>query len=291
METQIPDWLKTLVRQNKAALRAERGLETDAAIQSQSLHTVCREARCPNRGKCFSEGGATFLILGNVCTRGCRFCAVERGQPQPPDADEPARIAATLRGWKLRYAVITSPTRDDLPDGGAEQFAKTVRAIRDAAPRTLVEPLTPDFAGNRRSLETVLESRPAALAHNMETVPRLYETVRRGADYKRSLDLLAHSKKFAPDIPVKSGIMLGLGETEQEIESVLHDLSGIGCDMLTLGQYLAPSKLHAPVERYPEPAEYDDWKAKALELGFKAVAAGPLVRSSYLAQELYNQLK
>jgi len=213
---------------------------------------------------------------------------VERGVPPPPDSNEPEKIAATIRDWKLRYAVITSPTRDDLPDGGSEQFAKTITAVARYCP---VEPLIPDFAGSGAALKTVLSARPAVLAHNMETVPRLYETIRRGADYKRSLELISNSKRFAPDIPAKSGIMLGLGETSEEVEAVLRDLRAAGCDMLTLGQYLAPSKRHAPVERYLELSEFEDLDAKAKSLGFAAVSSGPLVRSSYLAGEMYGKVK
>ena len=288
MTTPIPDWLKKMVAQNKAALRTVRGKGTDAAITGQALRTVCQEALCPNRGKCFSEGEATFLILGGICTRGCRFCAVGKGTPEAPDSQEPGKIAALIRDWKLKYAVITSPTRDDLADGGANHYAATIEAIHAASPDTLVEPLIPDFLGFAKPVETVLDSRPAVLAHNMETVPRLYSTVRRGAEYGRSLRLIEQAKRSHPQIPVKSGIMLGLGETGQEIETVLRDLVSSGCDLLTLGQYLAPSSAHAQVERYVEPEEFDGWAARAATLGFKASSCGPLVRSSYLAGELYQ---
>jgi lipoic acid synthetase len=291
MTEPIPQWLKTLVAQNKAALRSARGLATDSAITGQALHTVCHEALCPNRGKCFSNGEATFLILGNICTRGCKFCAVGKAKPMPPDPQEPDKIAALIRDWKLSYAVITSPTRDDLPDGGAWQFAATLNSIRSTAPATLVEPLIPDFKGEAASLKTVLDANPAVLAHNMETVPRLYASVRSGADYARSLKLIETAKRLRPDVPVKSGIMLGLGEEHEEIETVLKDLVNNGCDLLTLGQYLAPSKNHFPVARYVEPQEFDEWHAKALAAGFKAAACGPLVRSSYMAGELYAAYK
>ena len=286
----IPQWLKELVGKNKAALRGQNARAVSDAIAAKSLRTVCQDALCPNKGKCFSEGGATFLILGGICTRGCRFCAVERGVPPPPDETEPEKIAEAIAGWKLRYAVITSPTRDDLPDGGAGQFAGTIAAIRKAAPLCLVEPLVPDFGGQTAPLETVLAAKPAVLAHNMETVPRLYETIRKGADYRRSLELIANSKRFAPEIPAKSGIMLGLGETAPEIETVLRDLRAAGCDLLTLGQYLAPSKNHVPAERYLELSEFAEWGGKAEAMGFTAVSSGPLVRSSYLAGEMYRKV-
>lgn len=286
---ELPQWLKALVAQNKAALRCEAARAVSDSITAKSLRTVCHDALCPNKGKCFSEGGATFLILGGICTRGCRFCAVERGVPPPPDETEPEKIAEAIAGWKLRYAVITSPTRDDLPDGGAAHFAKTITAIRQSAPQCLVEPLIPDFAGQTAPLETVLAAKPAVLAHNMETVPRLYAEIRKGADYRRSLEVISNSKRIAPEIPAKSGIMLGLGETAPEIEAVLRDLRAAGCDILTLGQYLAPSRSHVQPERYLELSEFADWGKKAEALGFAAVSSGPLVRSSYLAGEMYRK--
>jgi len=290
MTLPVPQWLKEMVRQNKAAMRGCAAGETARQLDEKELHTVCVEALCPNRGRCFTEGDATFMILGRICTRGCRFCAVERGAAQPPDADEPRRIADTAAKWKLSYVVLTSPTRDDLPDGGAAHYAAVIGAIKKLPGNVRVEPLIPDFAGNEKSLRTVLAAGPAVLAHNIETVPRLYSSVRRGADYRRSMTLLERSAKLYPAIPVKSGLMLGLGEKKDEVLAVLKDMSAAGTTMLTLGQYLAPSGAHVPVERYLEPAEYDELAARAKEIGFKAVMSAPLVRSSYLAGRMYASL-
>lgn len=286
----IPDWLKKAVGQNKAALRRDEGLATARALEDKKLHTVCVEALCPNRGECFCRGEATFLILGDRCTRGCRFCAVDRTTPLPPDAGEPLRVAQTVKKWNLNFAVLTSPTRDDLPDGGAAHYAVTLNEIHQLSPKTGTEPLVPDFAGSFDALKTVLAAAPSVLAHNVETVPSLYAKVRVGADYRRSLELLSRAKKHRPGIIVKSGLMLGLGETEAELKTVFTDLAANGCDLLTLGQYLAPSKNHYPVQHYLEPAEYDTLRQTALACGLKAVLAGPLVRSSYKAGELYREL-
>lgn len=289
MTAQIPNWLKEMVGRNKAALRTDRAVNAQRGLDNRALHTVCVEARCPNRGECFNCGDATFMILGGICTRGCKFCAVTKQKPLPPDDNEPLQTARAVQEWGIRYAVLTSPTRDDLPDGGAGHFARVMQAVRSLNPQTLLEPLVPDFRGRKEDLETVLSAGPAVLAHNIETVPQLYAGVRTGADYRRSLDLLAHSKKFAPEVFTKSGIMLGLGETKEQIKSTLKDLRLAGVDLLTVGQYLAPSKLHHPVLRYPEPNEYEMWKDYALSVGFSAAACGPLVRSSYRAGALYRQ--
>ena len=289
MTTQIPQWLKEMVGKNKAALRTERALQAQNSLDGRALHTVCVEARCPNRGECFNCGDATFMILGGICTRGCKFCAVTKQTPLPPDDQEPENVAKTVKEWNIRYAVLTSPTRDDLKDGGAAHFARVIEAIRALAPQVQTEPLVPDFRGKKEDLQTVLDARPAVLAHNIETVPELYEGVRVGADYKRSLDLLAHSKKAAPHIFTKSGLMLGLGETEKQIKHTLQDLRLAGVDLLTIGQYLAPSKEHHPVLRYPEPQEYQHWQEYARSIGFLGAACGPLVRSSYRAGALYKE--
>ncbi len=289
MTAQIPQWLKDLVGQNKAALRTSAATQAQHGLDKQALHTVCVEARCPNRGECLNCGDATFMILGGICTRGCKFCAVTKRTPLPPDESEPEKIAQIVKDWHILYAVLTMPTRDDLPDGGAAHFASVMRAITDLNPTVKTEPLVSDFCGKKEALETVLAADPAVLAHNIETVPELYSAVRVGAQYRRSLDLLEHSKKIAPHIFTKSGIMVGLGETEEQLKQTLRDLRSAGVDLLTIGQYLAPSKNHYPVQRYPEPAEYEAWKEYALSIGFLGAACGPLVRSSYRAGALYKE--
>ncbi|CAB5156681.1 Lipoyl synthase (EC [Olavius algarvensis associated proteobacterium Delta 3] len=257
-------------------------------LRDGKLHTVCQEAQCPNIWECFSCGTATFLILGSRCTRNCRFCAVEQGPLGPPDPEEPGRVAEAAEKMGLQYIVVTSVTRDDLPDGGATQFAESIREIRKRIPDARVEVLIPDFQGDPEALKIVLNAGPDVFNHNMETVSRLYGTVRPQADYRRSLDLLQRSLELAPAIPTKSGIMLGLGEQKDEIREVLSDLRTAGCRMLTLGQYLQPSRDHLPVERYVEPEEFDQWREETLNMGFTEVSSGPLVRSSYHAQDLFR---
>jgi lipoic acid synthetase len=280
---QKPPWLKRRIPSG-ATYQEIRGL-----IQETHLHTVCQEACCPNLGECFSQGTATFLILGDRCTRNCRFCAVAHGPKDPPDPTEPLRVAEAIGHMKLRYAVVTSVTRDDLPDGGASLFAETIRRIREKRPETKVEVLIPDFCGDYQSLKTVLEARPDVLNHNVETVPRLYASVRPQAVYQRSIDFLKNAHRLDPSIPTKSGLMLGLGERPEEVEQVLNDLLEAGCRILTLGQYLQPSADHLPVERFVTPEEFEEWRKKALEMGFREVASGPFVRSSYHAQELFER--
>jgi lipoic acid synthetase len=256
------------------------------------LHTVCQEARCPNLWECYSRQTATFLIMGPCCTRNCRFCNVAHGRPSgPPDSGEPARVAQGVKSLGLSYVVITSVTRDDLPDGGAGHFAKTIKEIRARMPGTLMEVLVPDFQGNEYALQTVLEAHPHVLNHNLETVPRLYPLVRPKADYRRSLGLLKRVKRYDSFIPTKSGLMLGLGESPEEVENTLQDLLEAKCSILTLGQYLQPTREHLKVERFISPEEFDDWKKAALKRGFSEVASGPLVRSSYRAKDLYQSLK
>ncbi|MCX7787582.1 MAG: lipoyl synthase [Spirochaetes bacterium] len=316
-----PDWLKV-------TLRSGTELTTVQAVLSRySLHTVCKEANCPNRMECFSRKTATFLILGPLCTRTCTFCNVTPGSPAPPDPEEPERVLRAVRELSLRYVVITSVTRDDLPDGGASYFARTVRLIKDQLPGTQVEVLIPDFQGDPDALQDVLDSGPDVLNHNVETVPRLYPEVRPQADYTRSLELLRRAKECAVgltspqgnstnctagslshssspittptvDLPMsrepfsegtlrtKSGIMVGLGETEPEVVSVLRDLRSVGCDYLTIGQYLSPSRNHHPVVEYVSPKQFARYREIALELGFSGVASAPFVRSSYHAAEL-----
>ena len=258
-------------------------MRVNSLVSANKLHTVCRSAACPNQTECWNAGTATFMILGNVCTRGCRFCNVPKGRPEGLDAEEPARIAEAVKALKLRYAVITSVTRDDLDDGGAGIFSETVRAIRAASPGCKVEVLIPDFQGSEASLLTVLDSNPDVLNHNLETVPSLYPTVRPQADYLRSLEVLARSEKRGA--VTKTGLMLGLGEINEEVLTVMRDLRSIGCSILTLGQYLQPSRKHLAVERYYHPGEFALFRDQALALGFRHVMARPLARSSYHASE------
>jgi len=249
------------------------------------LHTVCESAACPNVGECWSRRTATFMILGNVCTRRCGFCAVRKGVPLPVDYEEPRRVAEAVAALVLRYAVITSVNRDDRKDGGAELFALTIRAIRARVPGCRVEVLTPDFRGSHAAVDLVLEAAPDVFSHNLETVPRLYSQVRLGARYECSLDILAYAKRRRPEIPTKSGLMLGLGESVEEVLEVMRDLRVQSVDVLTLGQYLRPSPKHLPVLRYVPPEEFTDLARRGREMGFLHMEAGPLVRSSYHAAE------
>ncbi len=279
-----PKWLAKPLPKG-ASYEATRRL-----LKKTSLHTVCQEAKCPNLWECFSRHTATFLILGDRCTRNCQFCAIQHGPLGPPDPLEPKRVAHAARKLGLHYVVVTSVTRDDLPDGGAHHFAQTIQEIRRQIPKAKVEVLIPDFGGNDNALQTVLDAKPDILNHNIETVPRLYHTVRPGADYQRSLTLLAKAKAYAPSIPVKTGIMLGLGETKEEVRQTLEDLRKSGCAILTIGQYLQPSRHHAPVARYLPPEEFDEWKAIGHQMGFIDVFSGPFVRSSYHAETLYRKV-
>ncbi|MDR3207965.1 MAG: lipoyl synthase [Oscillospiraceae bacterium] len=254
-------------------------------LKDLRLNTVCREANCPNYQECFAAKTATFMILGTHCTRDCRFCNVTHGTPQPVNPNEPERVAQAAARLGLRYAVVTSVTRDDLPDGGASHFAQTVRAFRALSPDIAVETLVPDFAGDMAALAAVTAETPDVVSHNVETVPALYARVRPGADYPRSLALLAAVKRQNPQVRSKTGFMLGLGETEEQVLALLADLREAGCEFLTVGQYLAPTKAHLPVERYVPPEEFDAWAARARAMGFAFVAAAPLVRSSYHAGE------
>jgi lipoic acid synthetase len=279
-----PPWLKRRIPSGATYQEIRR------LLQKTHLHTVCQEAGCPNLGECFSQGTATFLILGDRCTRNCRFCAVAHGPVEPLDPGEPSRVAEAVHTMKLRYVVVTSVTRDDLPDGGASVFAETILRIRRKSPETRVEVLIPDFRGDLQSLKTVLDARPDVLNHNVETVPRLYASVRPGAAYQRSMDLLKSAHQMDPSIPTKSGLMLGLGERTEEVQQVLNDLLQAGCRLLTLGQYLQPSAEHLPVERFVPPKEFEEWRKNALKMGFEEVASGPFVRSSYHAHEAYQSL-
>jgi lipoic acid synthetase len=275
----LPAWLK------RPLPRGNENYFTHNLLRELRLETVCENARCPNRPECYARRTATFMILGNVCTRPCGFCSVPRGQPLELEADEPARVAEAAARLGLRHVVITSVTRDDLPDGGADHFFQCIQAVRARTGAT-VEILTPDFLGNVAAIDRVVEARPDVYNHNLETVPRLYRKVRGRADYQRSLDLLEHVKRRSPDTITKSGLMLGLGETPEELLNVLADLRAAACDTLTLGQYLAPTLRHIPVARFVPPAEFDALGELARSLGFRKVASGPFVRSSYHADEM-----
>ncbi len=277
-----PPWLKKRIPPLQDLLKVKLILE------QAHLHTVCEEARCPNLGECFSSGTSTFLILGRVCTRNCGFCAVEHGVPISPDETEPEKVAQAVQKMGLRYVVITSVTRDDLPDGGAYLFSKAVQAIRALDPKIKIEILIPDFQGDSTSLEIVLKEGPDVLNHNIETIARLYATVRPQAHYQRSIDLLRRSKEDYPHIPTKSGFMLGLGETQKEILELLRDLRGVGCDFLTIGQYLQPRPDRLPVVRFITPDEFEEVKRVGEGMGFRAVASGPFVRSSFHASQMFE---
>ena len=272
-----PEWLKVRAPGSPSYTRL-KGL-----IRELNLHTVCEEAQCPNIGECWNHGTATFMILGDVCTRACAYCAVSHGRPAEVDTAEPVRVADAIRTLDLTYVVITSVDRDDLKDGGASIFAETIRETRARLPQCRLEVLIPDFQGNAAALHAVLDARPDVLNHNTETVPRLYRMARSGGRYARTLELLDRSRRHAPDIPTKTGLMVGLGEERDEMIATLKDLRSVGCEILTIGQYLRPSSEHAPMVRYYHPDEFQDLKDVALDLGFVRVESGPLVRSSYRA--------
>jgi lipoic acid synthetase len=275
-----PPWIRVRVANTPEVLRLK------ALLREQGLHTVCEEAACPNIGECFGHGTATFMILGDVCTRRCPFCDVAHGRPAPPDPREPEKLAATVARLGLKFVVVTSVDRDDLRDGGAAHFTACIAAIRRASPGIQVEILVPDFRGRLDgALEILSTAPPDVFNHNLETVPRLYRAVRPGADYAHSLALLRAFKARHPGIPTKSGLMVGLGETGAEIEQVMRDLRAHGCELLTVGQYLQPSRHHLPVERFVPPAEFEHYARLGAALGFRHVASGPLVRSSYHAEQ------
>jgi len=279
-----PKWLRRKLPQGPEYVRMKN------LIHNSNLATVCQEAQCPNQFECFSKGTATFMILGDRCTRNCSFCAVSHKPLTLPDPEEPARVAAAVASLKLKYAVITSVTRDDLVDGGGSHFIETIKEIHNQSPGTLIEILIPDLQGNWEALADILKARPDVLNHNLETVPRLYSHVRPGAEYERSLELLRRAKEMSPRTPTKSGVMLGLGETIEELQTTMVDLFDNGCDILTLGQYLQPSRAHLVVERFVPPEEFESLKEYAKDLGFKGVASSPTVRSSFEAGILYNEV-
>jgi len=273
-----PEWLKVRLPTGPTYENLRR------LMRSKELHTVCEEAHCPNMAECWGAGTATFMILGDTCTRSCGFCAVKTGRPGVVDAEEPRRVGEAVAQMALGHAVVTSVNRDELPDGGAEIFAETIREIRRQSPSTTVEVLIPDFVGRPESLDTVLAARPEILNHNVETVSRLYPRVRPQARYERSLEVLRRTKERAPDLVCKSGIMVGLGETRDEVTATMRDIASQGTDILTVGQYLRPSPVHLPIERYWTPSEFDELRDAGMTMGFRHVEAGPLVRSSYHAE-------
>ena len=282
MEPRKPPWLKKRLPPMEALVKIK------SILDQAKLHTVCEEARCPNLGECFAQGTATFLIMGRVCTRNCAFCAVEQGLPSSLDPSEPQHVAEAVQAMKLRYVVITSVTRDDLPDGGASHFVETIRAIHSRDPDIRVEVLIPDFKGDIFALGKVLEACPDVLNHNVETIPRLYPRVRPQSDYARSLELLEKVKTMGLPILTKSGLMLGLGEQREEVLEVLQDLRKVGCDFLTMGQYLQPRSDRLPVFRYLPPEEFEEYKRMGEALGFETVASGPFVRSSFHAFQMFE---
>ncbi len=274
-----PEWMRI-----KLPPSSQKIEHIKSTLRKNKLHSVCEEASCPNLAECFNHGTATFMIMGAICTRRCPFCDVAHGRPLPLDPEEPKKLALTIKEMNLKYVVITSVDRDDLRDGGAQHFADCIREIREHSPQTRIEILTPDFRGRmEQALEVFRETPPDVFNHNLETAPRMYRVARPGADYKWSLELLRRIKEMHPHVPTKSGLMMGLGETNEEIVEVLKDLRAHGVTMLTLGQYLQPSRHHLPVKRYVPPAEFDELKDVAMELGFSHAACGPFVRSSYHA--------
>lgn len=280
-----PEWIKMKMPNSR------RFQEIKQALRNNHLHTVCEEASCPNIGECFSGGTATFMILGDICTRRCPFCDVAHGKPLPPDSNEPKNLAKTIAEMQLNYVVITSVDRDDLPDGGAKHFVDCIKAIRAASPNIKIEILVPDFRGRLDiALSILKEAPPDVMNHNLETIPRLYKQARPGSDYQNSLNLLKAFNDMYPHIPTKSGLMLGLGETDDEILEVMKDLRAHAVSMLTLGQYLQPSEHHLPVIRYVTPATFDMFKEKADAMGFNNAASGPMVRSSYHADLQANHV-
>jgi len=279
-----PQWLKKiLVDGNKTALVRN-------VLEHYQLNTICTNAKCPNRGECYARKTATFLILGELCTRNCVFCAVEHKIPLPPNPKEPENIALAVKELALRYVVITSVTRDDLSDGGANHFVKVIKAIRKLNPSSKIEPLIPDFQGKIEPLHLILNTKPYVLNHNIETVPRLYSIIRPKANYKVSLQILKEAKKYNPKQITKSGLMVGLGEESNEIIQVMKDLCDVDCDILTIGQYLRPSKAHYPVMEFITPEQFEYYKQKGLQLGFKNIISAPLVRSSYLAEQVSTSI-
>lgn len=280
----LPEWVR------RSVLNTEDNREVRQILKEQGLNTICESGRCPNKGECWAKRTATFMLMGSVCTRTCKFCAVNKGKPEPLDETEPKRIVEAARQMGLRHVVLTSVNRDELPDQGSNHFAQTIRALYEGIPGVVVEVLTPDFQGKRECIEVVLAARPSVYNHNVETVPRLYKRVRPGSIYERSLAVLELSKQIDATILTKSGLMLGLGEQKDEVVAVMRDLHAVGCDILTLGQYLRPTRNNLPVDRYVTPEEFEELAVIGTEIGFRQVHSGPLVRSSYHAGELAEEL-
>ncbi|MFC1591006.1 lipoyl synthase [Thermodesulfobacteriota bacterium] len=283
--TRKPEWIR-VKGVDESVLNRMKGL-----VDKYHLHTVCESATCPNMGECFCSGTATFMILGDICTRNCAFCSVRAGTPLPPDPREPENIASASQELNLKHVVLTCVSRDDLTDGGAAQFAETIRAINKLLPDTTTDVLISDLNGSRKNLEIVLDARPDILAHNLETVPRLYATCRQQADYQRSLDVLVCSKEIAPDIFTKSGIMVGLGETKDEVIALMQDLRGVSCDFVTIGQYLRPSADNLEVVEFITPAMFEEYRQIGVEMGFRYIASAPFVRSSFHAEEALQHIR
>jgi len=283
LKNTFPPWLVKKLPDNTAVSEFENFLSNN------QIKTVCIEAQCPNRGECFERKIATFLILGNICTRKCGYCAIHTGVPQPVDETEPEKIASTVKNLNISYVVVTSVTRDDLQDYGSNQFKNVIKSIKDVSPHTKVEVLIPDLMGRRDLLHRIISAQPDVISHNIETVPRLYRKIRPGSDYERSLSLIAGIKEINPEIVSKSGIMLGLGETYSEVLNVFQDLIRANCEILTIGQYLAPSSRHHMTQRYVPPEEFAKYREIALTLGFKYVESGPFVRSSYVADKGFSR--
>jgi len=279
----LPEW----ARRPRTHYQSVHDLKT--RLRRLRLHTVCESARCPNIHECFHRGAATFMILGEVCMRSCGFCAVPRGRPEAPDPGEPVHLAALAAEMGLRYVVITSVNRDELPDGGSAHFARVVREVKRALPQARVEVLTPDFRGDREAVARVLDAGPDVFNHNMETIRRLYRRVRPQADYAQSLAVLQFARRYAPPVLTKSGFMVGLGESESEVEELLRDLRGVSVDVATIGQYLQPTRRHLPVEQYAPPETFQNYREYGLRIGFRQVFSGPLVRSSYMAEQVADQ--
>lgn len=280
----LPDWLRKPIR------NVEADHELKKILRTRGLHTVCEEARCPNRNECFARRAATFMILGDVCSRSCGFCSVKtgRGLPMESLSDEPEQVAEAAAQLALSYVVITSVNRDELPDGGAGHFARTIQALRRRLPEAKIEVLTPDFKGNRQALYTVLDAAPNTFNHNIETIPRLYPRVRQQADYRQSLEVLQQARDYTASVLTKSGFMVGFGERRDEVRRLLEDLRGHAVDVVTIGQYLQPTRAHLPVEEYVHPDVFEEYKAYGEALGFRAVFSGPLVRSSFMAEMVHD---
>lgn len=283
----LPEWLRKPMRNSQADHDLKK------LLRSSGLHTVCEEARCPNRNDCFARGAATFMILGDICSRSCGFCSVKTGRGTPLDllAHEPDQVAEAAAQLNLRYVVITSVNRDELPDGGADHFARTIHAVRRRLPQSRIEVLTPDFKGNLSALHAVLDAEPDTFNHNIETVPRLYQRVRPQADYQQSLSVLSDARTYSPSVLTKSGLMVGLGETIDEVRELLKGLRQSQVDVVTIGQYLQPTKNHLPVEAYIHPDTFDEYREYGEGLGFKSVFSGPLVRSSFMAEVVHSQIE